>query len=102
VLRYIGFHLDQFRHCYEARRMARPDLVGNVLARFDITPSGSVESATALGLDGAVDSCVADAVKGIEFPPSGAGVHVNYLFHFQPAGERCSTTADGSCLAPTT
>jgi hypothetical protein len=78
--------------------MARPDLTGKVLARFDITPGGSVVSATAIGLDSAVDSCVTDAIKDINFPRSGAGVHVNYLFCFQPAGAP-RPTADGSCPA---
>lgn len=102
VLRYIGYHLDRIRHCYEVRRMAKPGLTGKVLARFDITAAGGVASATAIGLDSAVDSCVADVLKDIEFPRSGAGVHINYLFHFQPEaapGAPCSTTADGSCLA---
>lgn len=85
VLRHIGYHLDRIRHCYEARRIAKPDLAGKVLARFDVTPAGSVASSTALGLDTAVASCVADDIKDIEFPRSGAGVHVNYVFQFQPA-----------------
>jgi CHAT domain-containing protein len=102
VLRYIGYHLDQMRHCYEVQRMAKPGLTGKILARFDITPAGGVASATAIGLDSAVDSCVADVLKDIEFPRSGAGVHINYLFNFQPEGALsapCSTTADGSCPA---
>lgn len=83
--RYIGYHVDQIRHCYESRRMAKPDLKGKVFARFDITPGGNVASATAIGLDSTVAGCVADAIKDIEFPRSSAGVHVNYLFQFQPA-----------------
>jgi hypothetical protein len=67
--------------------MVRPDLTGKVFARFDITPGGSVATATAtpIEIDSAVASCVADVLKEIEFPRSGAGVHVNYLFRFQPA-----------------
>jgi hypothetical protein len=102
VRRYILRHHDSIRHCYEQQRMARPNLTGKVLARFDITPGGSVASATAIGLDSAVDSCVADVIKGIGFPRSGTGVHVNYMFDFQPADAAdasCPTTAAGSCPA---
>jgi hypothetical protein len=45
---------------------------------------------------------VADVLKDIEFPRSGAGVHINYLFHFQPEGASstpCSPTAGGACPA---
>lgn len=99
VRRYILRHHDPIRHCYEQRRMARPDLTGKVFARFDITPGGSVASATATGLDSAVASCVADVIKDIGFPRSGTGVHVNYMFDFRPADAPCATTADGSCPA---
>jgi hypothetical protein len=102
VRRYILRHHDPIRHCYEQRRMVRPDLTGKVLARFDITPGGSVASATAIGLDSAVASCVADVIKNIGFPRSGTGVHVNYMFDFEPADAPdapCPTTAEGSCPA---
>jgi hypothetical protein len=88
VRRYIGFHLDQVRHCYEEQRIARPALVGTVHAQFTIAPQGSVATSVAAGLDGEVASCVAGVIKDIAFPRSGVGVQVSYPFHFQPAGDR--------------
>src|SRR5262249_5861793 len=57
--------------------------------QFFIAPSGMVTNATAAGVDPDVAACVADVIKGIEFPKprGGGGVVVNYPFTFRPAGD---------------
>ena len=44
---------------------------------------------TGSGVDPEVASCVADVIRGIEFPKpkGGGGVQVNYPFTFRPAGQ---------------
>ena len=60
-----------------------------MIAQFFISPTGTVTTSTASGLDGAVASCVAGVIKNIEFPKpkGGGGVQVkSYPFEFRPSG----------------
>lgn len=89
IRRYIRRKLPAIRHCYERQLVSRQDLAGTVITQFQISPMGVVQGARASGMgDGSVESCVADAVRAIQFPrPKGGGmVNVRYPFIFQPAG----------------
>lgn len=89
IRRYIRRRLPAIRHCYERRLVTRQGLAGTVVTQFQISPMGVVQGARAAGMgDGDVESCVAEAVRAIQFPrPKGGGmVNVRYPFIFQPAG----------------
>ncbi|MCE9577412.1 MAG: AgmX/PglI C-terminal domain-containing protein [Deltaproteobacteria bacterium] len=88
IRRYIKRNLAKISYCYEKELVIHPALEGTVSAQFFITPSGSVGTSNASGVDGSVASCIADVIKGIEFPKpkGGGGVQVNYPFTLRPAG----------------
>jgi hypothetical protein len=89
IRRYIRRKLPRIRHCYEKELLVKPALSGTVVTQFQISPAGSVQGANAKGIgNGNVESCVAAAIKSIQFPkPKGGGyVNVRYPFTFQPAG----------------
>lgn len=89
IRRYIRRKLPRIRHCYEKELLVKPGLSGTVVTQFQISPAGSVQGANAKGIGNKnVESCVADAIKSIQFPkPNGGGyVNVRYPFTFQPAG----------------
>ncbi len=88
IRRYIKRNINKIQYCYEKELLAKPGLDGTVSTQFFISPSGTVASANANGVDGTVSSCVADVLKGIEFPKpkGGGGVQVNYPFTFHPTG----------------
>jgi hypothetical protein len=88
IRRYIKRNIQKFTYCYEKELLAKPSLDGTVSTQFFISPTGSVTTANASGVDGTVASCVADVLKSIEFPKpkGGGGVQVNYPFTFHPTG----------------
>lgn len=88
IRRYIRRNIQKIQYCYEKELLAKPGLSGTVSAQFFITPNGNVASSSGSGVDGNVASCVANVIKGIEFPKpkGGGGVQVNYPFTFRPAG----------------
>jgi hypothetical protein len=89
IRRYIKRNIQKITYCYEKQLLAKPALAGTVATQFFITPNGTVASSTGSGVDPEVASCVADVIKGIEFPKpkGGGGVQVNYPFTFRPAGQ---------------
>jgi hypothetical protein len=88
IRRYIKRNINKIQYCYEKELLAKPGLHGTVSTQFFISPAGTVPQATASGVDGTVSSCVADVLKGIEFPKpkGGGGVQVNYPFTFEATG----------------
>jgi hypothetical protein len=89
IRRYIRRKLPRIRHCYEKELLVKPGLAGTVVTQFQISPAGTVQGANAKGIGSKeVESCVAAAIKSIQFPkPKGGGyVNVRYPFTFQPAG----------------
>jgi hypothetical protein len=86
VRRYIRRHLNEIGYCYEKQLLAHPDLGGEILVKFLISPSGAVQSAEGTGFDHEVASCLAGVIQSIEFPKpgDGGGVQVNYPFTFHP------------------
>jgi len=88
IRRYIRRKLPRIRNCYEKELLVNQALNGTIVTQFQISPQGSVLNATANGVDPKVASCVAEAIKSIQFPkPKGGGlVNVRYPFTFRPAG----------------
>lgn len=89
IRRYIKRNIQKITYCYEKQLLAKPGLSGTVSTQFFITPNGNVATASGSGVDPEVANCVADVIKGIEFPKpkGGGGVQVNYPFTFRPAGQ---------------
>jgi outer membrane biosynthesis protein TonB len=88
VHRYIRRNAARLSSCYEPALAANPELVVAVQVRFTIAPAGTVTEATATGIEPAIDTCVVDAVKAIEFPdPKGGPAHVTCPLRFHPAVE---------------
>jgi FHA domain len=88
VRRYIRRHLNEIGYCYEKQLLAHPNLGGEILVKFLISPTGAVQSASGTGFDQEVSSCLSGVIGSIEFPKPGDGgsVQVNYPFSFHPTG----------------
>jgi len=88
IRRYIKRNIQKIQYCYEKELLAKSNLAGTVSTQFFITPNGNVASSTGSGVDPEVANCVANVIRGIEFPKpkGGGGVQVNYPFTFRPAG----------------
>jgi Ca-activated chloride channel family protein len=86
VRRYVRRRQHQLTYCYEKELLASPKLGGTVTARFTISEGGHVSAATATGVgNAAVESCIAEVLKSIEFPrPQGGPVLVTYAIQLQP------------------
>src|SRR6185436_9584703 len=66
--RYLKHHIAKLQRCYDQRRAAKPGLAGTVTASFRIERSGKVATSSATGVDPELASCIAAAIKDIEFP----------------------------------
>jgi len=88
IRRYIKRNISKIQYCYEKELLAKSNLSGTVQTQFFITPNGNVAQSTGSGVDTEVANCVANVIRGIEFPKpkGGGGVQVNYPFTFRPAG----------------
>jgi hypothetical protein len=87
IRRYVARSLARIRYCYEKQLLADPTLQGTVTVQFVIGADGDVPSANGSGMHPEVASCVATAIKAIQFPkPAGGGsVDVRYPFGFRPS-----------------
>jgi TonB family protein len=91
IRRTIGRHINEIRFCYESQLITRPDLQGRVAINFVITPTGTVMKAgvvqSDLG-DSKVESCIAAAVRRMDFPApeNGGMVIVTYPFLLSQTG----------------
>jgi Ca-activated chloride channel family protein len=93
IRRYVRRKQAQLGYCYEKQLLdAAPRLAGTVNATFTINDGGLVIASTAAGLgNAAVETCIADTLKSIEFPrPRGGGpVRVSFAFLLQlPSPEK--------------
>ncbi len=87
VHRYIKRNLTKIQYCYEKELLAQPELTGTVETDFLIAPDGKVQTAAATGTNDNVSRCVADVIRGIEFPRSQDGsTQVKYPFTFRWSG----------------
>jgi TonB family protein len=82
---------DKVRACYDSALAQNPGIEGDLVVSFVIDPHGDVKQAE---VDWShsdlhvpeLDTCAADAVRSIKFPPSSRGLEskVNYPFNFHP------------------
>lgn len=80
--------MPNFVSCYQRALSKTPSLRGKFAARFRIEPDGSVRKAATTGPGGNPEfqSCVTDAIRGLQFPkPRGGAVEVVYPLTFEPA-----------------
>jgi len=93
IRRYIRRSLPKIRFCYEKELAGDPKLRGTVSVKFRIEGTGMVHAAEAEGISAAVATCVAAAIRAIQFPkPKGGGVvEVKYPFTFRPSDDGDST-----------
>jgi hypothetical protein len=90
IRRYIRQKLPQIEYCYQKQLTVKANLEGTITTQFTINGNGAVISVKAGGMgDATVESCVADAIRSIQFPkPTGGGfVNVTYPFTFKAAGQ---------------
>ncbi len=95
IRRYIKRNINKIRYCYERELVTKKTLEGTVTATFTIGIDGRVRSSTASGMgDKKVESCVATAIAGIEFPqPKRGEVVVKYPFTFRQAPDAAKPPA---------
>ena len=87
----IRKHWQDIRSCYKNELKKDPKLIGKIAVKFIISATGAVKSSKVQGTtveNEAVESCVAEQIKKIQFPaPEGGGVViVTYPFLFLPVG----------------
>jgi len=88
--RYLKRSRARITYCYEKALLEQPGLSGTVETRFVVGMGGVVTDVVATGMDEGVAACVADVIRGIEFPsPAGGGEITvsSYPFEFRPVVE---------------
>lgn len=82
----VGAKAAELLACYDAGLAKNAKLRGLVESQFFVTPKGVVATASAIGVDRAVASCISAVIKKLAFPPprGGGGAQVNYPFRFRP------------------
>ncbi|HEX7703637.1 MAG TPA: AgmX/PglI C-terminal domain-containing protein [Kofleriaceae bacterium] len=100
--RYIRRNLPKITKCYLSQPLQTQDLDGALNTHFIIGADGNVTDVTTDGFDPAVGRCVADVIRGIQFPnPGGSPVVVNYPFKFRTAGADAPVPPAAPPLKPT-
>lgn len=80
-----------FRLCYEKVQKKTPDIKGDLVVSFTVSPQGKVTKAE-IDMDAStlknaeVGSCAAEEMKKLTFPESSRGMEstMNYPFNFNP------------------
>ena len=89
---HIRKSMPAFIACYQSELKKSKNLAGRVAMNFLIGGDGKVTKATVTSTsmnNPAVENCVAEVIKGIQFPePVGHGVvEVDYPFSFDPSAK---------------
>ena len=86
IRRSVTRNIQKLKYCYEKALVTKSKLAGTVLTKFAIDANGVVAKCEASGVDPLVATCIADVIKGIEFPKPEGGdvVLVTYPFTFRP------------------
>lgn len=87
----IKLNRDQARACYEKVQKDVPNLRGDVVIHFVLSPDGTVKTASlneqrSTLKEPAVSNCIIDVIRDLKFPDSSRGMEtaVNYPFNFVP------------------
>ena len=91
--RVLRQHREQLQACYETELRKQPDLSGTVTATFTVEADGTVSKASATGVDPAVSSCVANAIKLVVFERPVRKTDVSYPFVFEALGAATPITS---------
>lgn len=91
IRRIIRRHINEVKFCYERELVRNAGLVGRVMVQFTIAGTGQVIASMVQSStlnNGAVEQCIAQAVRRWEFPkPQGGGiVVVTYPFVLKASG----------------
>jgi TonB family protein len=90
IRRVIWVHINQIKYCYQQALFKQPTLAGRMLVNFQVSPQGqvlelSVRESTLQSPQ--LLSCVSDAMRGWEFPPTPSFdgvIEINYPFLLRP------------------
>jgi hypothetical protein len=82
IRRIVKNRMPELRACYDQALARDASLAGTVMTQFFITPSGTVASSNASGVNPDLAACFARVIKATAFPKpkGGGGVQVNYPF----------------------
>jgi len=87
IRRHVKQNIAKITYCYEKQLLADATLAGKLEVQFTIEADGTVSAATASGVHADIESCVAEVIKGIEFPkPKRGTVQVTYPFELRSTG----------------
>ncbi|MCB9561620.1 MAG: AgmX/PglI C-terminal domain-containing protein [Kofleriaceae bacterium] len=89
IRRMLRRDQDKIVYCYRRQLAIKPALTGDVHLSFIIDIQGRVVFARASGVDPDLDACVAQVVRGIEFPHGrhDGTVNVEQTITFRPDGK---------------
>jgi TonB family protein len=86
VKKAIGEHKDDFKGCYHSLLEKNKKASGKVVIRFTVGEDGKVEDTVIMNettLPNDTAQCIADIVKGIQFPkPTGGRARITYPWQF--------------------
>ncbi|HTM21309.1 MAG TPA: AgmX/PglI C-terminal domain-containing protein, partial [Kofleriaceae bacterium] len=88
VRRYIRGALPNLKSCYAPTLDTDPTLRGTLRVILQIDADGAVSSADAHGLRGDIDTCIADALRAIQFPAADGTTEVDFPVEFTPVAPR--------------
>jgi hypothetical protein len=87
IRRYVRQKHAEIGHCYQRELTVRPALSGTATTSFTIDAQGRVLGARAHGFgDAAVERCLEDVLRSIQFPRGGMVNVTSYPFTFHPVG----------------
>lgn len=91
IRKFVLDRREKVRPCYDKAQAGRPNFKGDVMMRFVLSPSGTVQSIEYSAKESSlyapdVGECIAREMKTWQFPASSRGMEtkVGYPFNFNP------------------
>lgn len=91
IRKFVLERREKVRPCYDKAQAGRPNFKGDVMMRFVLSPSGTVQSIEYSAKESSlyapdVGECIAREMKTWQFPASSRGMEtkVGYPFNFNP------------------
>ena len=83
IRRFVRRRVRKLEACYAKGLRIDPNLVGKVIVKFTIAPTGTVTGATATGLHAEkVEDCIAGVIAAVVFPKPTTGGSLPVAFPF--------------------